>query len=102
MVNLPEISDLVLAKALAGSAHACARAPQLAMLHAAQIAGAGSPYAKGRNVAIEVRWGEGRSDRFSEIGHDTRALQAYLGHKNIRHTVHYTELAPDRFKDFWR
>ena len=35
-------------------------------------------------------------------GHDTRALQAYLGHKNIRHTVHYTELAPDRFKDFWR
>jgi type 1 fimbriae regulatory protein FimB/type 1 fimbriae regulatory protein FimE len=35
-------------------------------------------------------------------GHDTRALQAYLGHKNIRHTVRYTELAPDRFKDFWR
>jgi type 1 fimbriae regulatory protein FimB/type 1 fimbriae regulatory protein FimE len=35
-------------------------------------------------------------------GHDTRALQAYLGHKNIQHTVRYTELAPDRFKDFWR
>jgi len=34
-------------------------------------------------------------------GHDTRALQAYLGHKNIQHTVKYTELAPDRFKDFW-
>jgi site-specific recombinase XerD len=30
------------------------------------------------------------------------ALQAYLGHKNIQHTVRYTELAPDRFKDFWR
>jgi hypothetical protein len=27
-------------------------------------------------------------------GHDTRALQAYLGHKNIQHTVRYTELAP--------
>lgn len=26
----------------------------------------------------------------------------YLGHKNIQHTVRYTELAPDRFKDFWR
>ena len=25
-------------------------------------------------------------------GHDTRALQAYLGHKNIQHTVRYTEL----------
>jgi site-specific recombinase XerD len=35
-------------------------------------------------------------------GHDTRALQAYLGHRNIQHTVRYTELAPDRSKDFWR
>ena len=35
-------------------------------------------------------------------GHDTRALQGYLGHRNIQHTVRYTELWPDRFKDFWR
>ena len=35
-------------------------------------------------------------------GHDTRALQAYLGHRNIQHTVRYTELSPGRFKDFWR
>lgn len=35
-------------------------------------------------------------------GHDTRAVQAYLGHKNIQHTVVYTELSPTRFKDFWR
>jgi integrase len=35
-------------------------------------------------------------------GHDTRALQGYLGHRNIQHTVKYTELSPDRFKDFWR
>jgi integrase len=38
----------------------------------------------------------------ANAGHDTRALQAYLGHKNIQHTVRYTELAPNRFKDFWR
>jgi integrase len=38
----------------------------------------------------------------ANAGHDTRALQAWLGHKNIQHTVRYTELAPDRFKDFWR
>jgi integrase len=38
----------------------------------------------------------------ANAGHDTRALQAYLGHKNIQHTVRYTELAPGRFKDFWR
>ena len=35
-------------------------------------------------------------------GTDTRTLQAYLGHKNIQHTVRYTELAPGRFKDIWR
>lgn len=35
-------------------------------------------------------------------GHDTRALQAYLGHVNIQHTVRYTELSATRFKDFWR
>jgi hypothetical protein len=36
----------------------------------------------------------------ANAGHDTRALQAWLGHKNIQHTVRYTELAPDRFRDF--
>ncbi|HML07293.1 MAG TPA: tyrosine-type recombinase/integrase [Xanthobacteraceae bacterium] len=38
----------------------------------------------------------------ANAGHDTRAVQAYLGHKNIQHTVRYTELTPDRFKNFWR
>ena len=38
----------------------------------------------------------------ANAGHDTRALQAYLGHRNIQHTVRYTELAPERFKSFWR
>jgi integrase len=38
----------------------------------------------------------------ANAGHDTRSLQAYLGHKNIQHTVRYTELAPDRFKRFWQ
>jgi type 1 fimbriae regulatory protein FimB/type 1 fimbriae regulatory protein FimE len=31
---------------------------------------------------------------------DTRAIQAYLGHKNIQHTVLYTKLDPRRFKGF--
>ena len=34
--------------------------------------------------------------------HSTRAVQAYLGHRNIQHTVRYTELSPTRFKNFWR
>lgn len=35
-------------------------------------------------------------------GHDTRAIQSYLGHANIKNTVIYTELSPNRFKDFWQ
>jgi type 1 fimbriae regulatory protein FimB/type 1 fimbriae regulatory protein FimE len=35
-------------------------------------------------------------------GQDTRAIQLYLGHKNIRHTARYTALSPDRFKNFFR
>ena len=34
-------------------------------------------------------------------GHDTRAIQDYLGHKNIQHTVRYTAMAPHRFESFW-
>ena len=40
--------------------------------------------------------------KLANEGHDTRALQQYLGHKNIRHTVRYTELSPERFKRFWK
>jgi integrase len=40
--------------------------------------------------------------KLANTGVDTRSLQAYLGHKSIVHTVLYTELAPTRFKDFWR
>jgi integrase len=35
-------------------------------------------------------------------GHDTRAIQDWLGHRSIQHTVRYTELTATRFKDFWR
>ena len=39
--------------------------------------------------------------KMANDGQDTRALQHYLGHKNIMHTVRYTELSPERFKNFW-
>jgi type 1 fimbriae regulatory protein FimB/type 1 fimbriae regulatory protein FimE len=38
----------------------------------------------------------------ANAGHDTRALQLWLGHRNIQHTVRYTELSAERFKRFWR
>jgi len=34
-------------------------------------------------------------------GQDTRAIQHYLGHRNIQHTALYTQLAAGRFNDFW-
>ena len=40
--------------------------------------------------------------KLANDGVDTRSLQHYLGHKNIQHTVRYTELAPDRFRGFWK
>ncbi len=40
--------------------------------------------------------------KLAQAGQDTRAIQHYLGHKNIQHTVRYTHLSPDRFKDFWK
>jgi type 1 fimbriae regulatory protein FimB/type 1 fimbriae regulatory protein FimE len=40
--------------------------------------------------------------KLANEGHDTRAIQQYLGHRNISHTVRYTELSPGRSRKFWR
>ncbi len=37
----------------------------------------------------------------ASLGHDTRAIQDYLGHRNIQHTVRCTRLSPRRFENFW-
>jgi hypothetical protein len=42
-----------------------------------------------------------RSRRLIKCAKDS-GHHPYLGHKSIQHTVRYTELAPTRFKDFWR
>jgi len=39
--------------------------------------------------------------KLANDGQDARAIQHYLGHKNIQHTVRYTQLSTDRFQDFW-
>jgi site-specific recombinase XerD len=40
--------------------------------------------------------------KLANDGHDTRAIQAYLGHRNIQNTTRYTALSPHRFKEFFR
>ncbi len=39
--------------------------------------------------------------KLANDGHDTRAIQEWLGHQNIQHTTRYTELTAKRFKSFW-
>ena len=39
--------------------------------------------------------------KLAHDGHDTCAIQEWLGHRNIQHTTRYTELTTRRFKDFW-
>jgi len=35
-------------------------------------------------------------------GHDLRPIQDYLGHRDPKHTVHYTRTAGHRFEGLWR
>ena len=35
----------------------------------------------------------------ANAGHDTRAIQDWLGHRSIQHTVRYTELAPTQIQE---
>ena len=35
-------------------------------------------------------------------GHDLRLIQDYLGHRDPKHTVHYTRVAGGRFEGLWR
>jgi integrase len=77
----------------------------------------GSPFTTAGFASLIARAGEGARIGFkchphmlrhacgfalANAEHDTRSIQSYLGHKNIQHTVRYTELAPTRFKNFWR
>jgi site-specific recombinase XerD len=40
--------------------------------------------------------------KLANDGQDTRAIQHYLGHRNIQYTTIYTQFAPNRFNDFWK
>jgi integrase len=38
----------------------------------------------------------------ADAGHDTRRLQLWMGHSDIKHTARYSELSSKPFRDFWR
>jgi type 1 fimbriae regulatory protein FimE len=40
--------------------------------------------------------------KLANQGIDTRSIQAFMGHSSIASTVVYTEIAPQRFKGFWK
>jgi type 1 fimbriae regulatory protein FimE len=58
----------------------------------------GSPQARDFRLLAKTAAGY----KLANDGHDTRAIQAYLGHRNIQNTTRYTALAPQRFKEFFR
>ncbi len=37
----------------------------------------------------------------AERGADLRLIQAYLGHREVRHTSRYVQLSPRRFEGLW-
>jgi type 1 fimbriae regulatory protein FimB/type 1 fimbriae regulatory protein FimE len=39
--------------------------------------------------------------KLANDGVDTRTIQKYLGHRNIQHTVRYTELSAKQFRNLW-
>ena len=48
---------------------------------------------------------ESRNSLFMKVGGEgveTRVIQDYLGHKNIAHSVVYTELSDTKFKGLWK
>jgi site-specific recombinase XerD len=57
-------------------------------------------HAAGYKLANLLRHAAGY--KLANQGTDTRTIQAYLGHKNIQHTVRYTELSATRFKGLFR
>ena len=43
---------------------------------------------------VALRLARARVSALANAGQDTRAIQAWLGHKNIRYAVRYAELSP--------
>jgi type 1 fimbriae regulatory protein FimB len=39
---------------------------------------------------------------FANRGYDLRLIQDYLGHRDPKHTVHYTRVAAGRFEGLWQ
>jgi type 1 fimbriae regulatory protein FimB len=42
------------------------------------------------------------SPHLADKGTDLRTMQDYLGHRDPRHTVHYSRIAGRRFERLWR
>jgi integrase len=67
------------------------------------VEGNGSVVAVGLDIKAHAHMlRHGCGCKLANDGHDTRAIQAYLGHRNIQNTTRCTALAPQRFNEFFR
>jgi site-specific recombinase XerD len=71
-------------------------------IRALRPAAAGEPANPLRLQHRTWRLRHGCGFKLANDGVDTRALQHFLGHRNIMHTVRYAELRSDRFDGFWK
>jgi len=60
-----------------------------------------STRAIGLKANAPVRWAQRETRAHFSARHDEHGTD-YLGYRSIQHTVRYTEMAPERFKNFWR
>jgi site-specific recombinase XerD len=57
---------------------------------------------QGYRTVIRINCATPVGHLLADAGHDTRRLQLWLGHSDIKHTARYSELSAKPFKDFWR
>ena len=89
--------------------------PKIRKVLEARCRAPSTPQGQVKRARIVLLAADGRSTRSiaKEVGvrprivskwrhRDTRGLQAYLGHRYIQNTVRYAELAPERFKGWWK
>jgi integrase len=114
--SFPDLEDskpLRRKRQLKAPEHARARAVKTAL--AVRVRAAGATYPQAINYIVRVAGETGNLGRsgptcsgtpcgyyLADKGTDLRTMQNYLGHRDPKHTAHYTRVAGHRLEGLWR